>query len=205
MRSVRSSVVFISFALACAVIFGVPLYAQGGAPATSIPVAPSLAYVADISNGVYGYLIKPGGGELMRLPGSPFYAGDPQNIAVDPTNRFLYTADEVEGTFGFSIDQATGRLTQVPGSPVLGYIFPSGLSIHPSGRFLYIGDAGASLIWAYGIDQVSGALTPVPGSPFATGRAPYVSLDPSGRALYVSSVSDSLVSSVYGYLVNAAT
>jgi 6-phosphogluconolactonase (cycloisomerase 2 family) len=55
---------------------------------------------------------------------------NPQNVVVDPSNRFLYVSNQDSGSIGvFFIDQTTGALTPTVGSPFA--VFPSGAGNGP--------------------------------------------------------------------------
>ena len=62
---------------------------------------------------------------------------------------------------------------------------------------------GSSNVSAYTINNTTGALSPVGGSPFPTGFMPIsVTVDPSGRFVYVT---NSGSSSVSAYTINSIT
>lgn len=77
----------------------------------------------------------------------------------------------------------TGELAKVPGSPFACAGNPTGLVMHPGGRFVYT--TNGARLEAFALDPVSGALTPLPGSPFDVGSSPRdLAIDPRGDALY---------------------
>ena len=64
---------------------------------------------------------------------------------------------------------------------------PSGIAIHPSGRFLFVANTASNDVSVYTINRVTGALTPVAGSPFPTAAAPSaIAADPHGRFIYIA-------------------
>ena len=68
-------------------------------------------------------------------------------------------------------------------------------------KFAYVVNGQSHSVSAYTVDAEIGNLTPVPGSPFGTGISPAsVTVDPSGRFVYVANFSGSSVS---GYAVQA--
>jgi 6-phosphogluconolactonase (cycloisomerase 2 family) len=160
------------------------------APARAEPPA-EFAYVTNYSAGtVSAYRVDPQTGALSEVAGSPFLAGPtPNDVVVDPTNRFLYVIHGDATTLsGFALD-AAGALTPLPGSP-----FPavaSGVAdlwsgaVDPSGRFLYATDALTERVRGYVIDPATGALSLMPGSGFALGNnADAMSTHPWGRFAY---------------------
>ena len=74
-----------------------------------------------------------------------------RSIAVDPASKHLYvgmlkpdgsTGGEIQG---FLIGPS-GTLTELPGSPFLLTGFPTGLAIHPNGRFVYAASDSGLLV-----------------------------------------------------------
>ena len=58
---------------------------------------------------------------------------------------------------------------------------PVGLAVHPTGRFLYVVNRGASNVAGFFVDAWSGALTPI-GPPLSLGRQPEaLEFDPAGQ------------------------
>jgi len=124
--------------------------------------------------------------------------GQPFQMAVDPSGKFLYVTNHgdnmVNGQISvFSID-STGALTEIAGSP---FDFqsdnneePNGLAIHPSGKFVYLALTNANAgIDAATINATTGALTLIAGSPFVPGSSltsGYMAMNPSGTTLYVT-------------------
>jgi 6-phosphogluconolactonase (cycloisomerase 2 family) len=124
--------------------------------------------------------------------------GQPFQMAVDPSGKFLYVTDHgdnmVNGQVSvFSID-STGTLTEIAGSP---FDFqsdnneePNGLAIHPNGKFVYLAltNANAGIDTAT-INAATGALTLIPGSPFIPGSSSgsgYMAMNPAGTTMYVT-------------------
>jgi len=127
------------------------------------------------------------------------------NFAVRPDGRFLYVLNvdfnsntPVPATLtAYAIDGTTGALTA---GPVLTWMTSQnngistgsgGMAIDALGRFLYLaseqGDSlqAAATVLPYAIDPNSGALTPIgTGTPVVSG-AGGMTVDPSGRYLYV--------------------
>ena len=178
---------------------------------TATGTPPGFVYVANrLSNSVSGYAIDGATGSLVPIPGSPFAAGlHPVGIAADPSGRFLDVAnmgDPPSSLFGnvsaYTIDPVTGVLTPVVGSPFTTSLFPEGVTVHPSGRFVYVANAGG--VPAFSVDPASGFLTPITGSPFFTsGSGPdNVGIDPSGTFAYVTNLASANVS---GFTIDPAT
>src|SRR6202020_674454 len=76
-----------------------------------------------------------------------------------------------DSVFAFHIDAATGDLTPLASSPFPfpGFPFLGDISIHPSGKFLYLSNQTTAGFEIFGmsIDAATGALTLLPDSPYA--------------------------------------
>ena len=114
-----------------------------------------------------------------------------------------------EGVAVYSVDTNSGHLAEVDGSP---FAVAAGngrsLAVHPSGRFVYVGNSACcstttNVINAFAVDATSGRLTPVAGSPFTAGSQPsFVALDRSGSFLYAANRASEDISA---YRVNEVT
>jgi 6-phosphogluconolactonase (cycloisomerase 2 family) len=153
--------------------------------------AGSFLYVPNFNDGtISGFSVSKTTGALTALAGSPFADGDsgPSAVVVSPNGKFLFVANVSTNSAGsnsvFSISSATGALTAIPGSPFPGAGPGNGVTVDPTGHFLYVASTGIN---AYSINQASGALTAISGSPYTTPAAANgVTLDPTGRFLYAS-------------------
>lgn len=149
------------------------------------------------------YRVNPTTGALQQnghLPTSKF----PAAAAVHPSKRFLLTAVKTGAeVFVHRIDASTGRLTEIPQSPFkAGATSPYSISIHPSGRFVYVAARWGGVV-AFSMDQESGVLTLVPGSPFAAEkRTRSLQVHPSGRFVYATNAHSNSISA---YRVNEKT
>ena len=154
-----------------------------GAPVSSGATSPNGLFFHP--NGNFLYVTNQGGnsvsgfsvasdGTLTAIAGSPFAAGGPSSlngIVVHPNGNFLYVASMggSGGVVGYSIDSTTGALTLIPGSPFSntngGFNNTGdGITIHPNGRWLYMGLVNRRRVAAYDIDSVTGALVGI-GTP----------------------------------------
>ena len=114
-------------------------------------------------------------------------------LAVDPSSMHLYvgmasfsgTGGEIQG---FQIG-ASGALTQLPGSPVLMNSVPSGLVVHPSGKFVYA--ATNSGLVVFNRDPATGVLA-LSGD-FNTPKVK-LALDPSGTFLAATELNTNEIS-----------
>lgn len=129
-------------------------------------------------------------GALTAVTGSPFADGDiePAAAVVSPSGKYLFVANFSTGNAGsisvFSINTTTGALTAVTGSPFTGSGPANGITIDPTGNFLYVAANGVD---AYSVNQTTGTLTVITGAPYTTPAAPFgVTVDPTGKFLYAS-------------------
>jgi 6-phosphogluconolactonase (cycloisomerase 2 family) len=130
------------------------------------------------------YAVDPATG-AVTLPGTSAATGSTNatSIAVDPTGNFAYVTNAPDlvqrgnTVSAYTIDATTGALTPIVGSPFAAGLDPVSVSVDPTGRFVFVVDAGSNTasdgaVSAYSINTTTGALTPVPGSPFAAGQSP---------------------------------
>src|SRR5579862_4394973 len=186
---------------------GFPVTVDSGQGAQGMAVDPAGKFLfvpQHNTNEVAAYTIS--SGQLTPVAGSPFATGGvfPVQAIVDPSGHFLYVANSLDplGTISaFSIDSSTGVLTPILGSPFTTLINggPSGMAVHPNGKFLYVGMVGAAgptnQIVVESIDSATGALLPVSGSPFLTGSEPNgLAIDPAGKFLFSANAGDGTVS-----------
>ena len=200
-------------------------FPAGGFP-VSVTVDPTgqFVYAANVlSNDVSAYRIDQGTGALTPISGSPFPAGlGAWSVAVDPTGQFAYVSNcgqptctdpNSPGTVSaYTIDPNTGALTPVPGSPFPAGARSDGMTVDPTGRFVYVTNRSSNDISAFAIDATTGALTPIAGSPFAAGvGAIWVAVDPTGQFAYVANCGSFCLGgadspgSVSVYVIDSAT
>lgn len=99
----------------------------------------------------------------------------PGFTVTDPWNRFVYVANSgtAQGTISaYSIQPISGTLIPVSGSPFLSGFSPIGLSIDPSGKFLYSSNTEGGTVSGYSIGA-NGFLSPMEGFPVTAGTNPF--------------------------------
>jgi 6-phosphogluconolactonase (cycloisomerase 2 family) len=195
--------------------------ATGLSPTTvSLTADGKFAYVLNLSS-ISAFSVNSSSGALTAIAGSPFavpvVAGGGNNplqtLIFNPNGKSLYIKNDGGTGTGslaaFSIDSATGALSPLSGSP-----FPLGASatgiagLDPAGRFLYVANQGTCTvangcnpstvstgsISAFSLDA-SGVPTALAGLPAVTPPPYQLSVDPSGRFLYQSSIdADEIIS-----------
>jgi 6-phosphogluconolactonase (cycloisomerase 2 family) len=180
------------------------------APAASADTPAEFVYVASsFACVVSAFRIDAGTGALVEVTGSPFSTGgNPEAVAVDPSNRFLYVSNNGADTLSVYAIDAAGGLLAVPGSPFPTTTPPNNtdawsFAVDPTGRFLYATDTIARTVLGYQIDPSTGALSAIAGSPshwgssvgLAAGDGPDgLMVDPSSRFLYAANANSSNVS-----------
>jgi 6-phosphogluconolactonase len=164
-------------------------YFTGLSP-VSIEIDPTGQYVYTAnsgSNNVSGFAIG-ASGTLTEIPGSPFSAGSqPQFVAIDPNGDFVYVTNSGDNTVSaFALNAGTGALVPVVGSPFATGNSPRSIAIDPVGHFLYVANFLSSNISAFSTSVSTGVLTPLPGSPFASAGGSSISIEKSGKYLYLA-------------------
>lgn len=127
----------------------------------------------------------------------PDTTGQFPNDMTIVNGKFVYLAMNDTGAVeGFSIDPGTGALTPIPGSPFTPTAAEADNAVaDPQGRFLFVSGAFSTFISVFQIDATTGALTEAPGSPFSSfnlGFANSLTVDGSGKFLYVGQVFDTI-------------
>jgi 6-phosphogluconolactonase len=171
---------------------GAPLPA--GVFPRAFAVAPSGPFVyaaTAFPNGVLAFSADPDDGSLSALPGSPFAVSGEGSacLATDGLGRFLYVGNNLGDIAAYRIG-SSGQLSAVPGQPfpAIGVVGKDCFASDPAGSFLYVATSAiTAALSVYRIDPATGALGHVPGSPFpAEPGGNVVSVDPSGRFVYVA-------------------
>lgn len=148
------------------------------------------------------YRVDPATGLLQHNGHVPAFKF-PVALQVTPSKRFVIAAIKTTNLVAvYRIDQASGVLKEIPGSPFKvvdansdqHVSSPYSVSIHPSGRFVYIAARWGGVV-GFVMDKQSGVLTLMKGSPFIAGeRTRSVKVHPSGRFLYASNAYSNNVS-----------
>jgi len=189
-------------------------YNTGGSEAVAVAtnLQGTLIYSANLwTSNIGGFTVDPGTGALTSIPESPFGGSNPFGIAVDPSGRYFYAADYYSGLRVYSIDSSTGALTEIQGSPFSTEWGPIALSIDPAGRLLYVLNSSSASISGYSLESATGVPTPIQSSPFvattATGYPHFMTIDGTGRYLYVAVCTDFRGDSyaLLGYAIDSKT
>jgi 6-phosphogluconolactonase (cycloisomerase 2 family) len=180
------------------------------------PVYPLLWAPIAYDSVIRGYGIG-GGGALAAVAGSPFAFGtvgtnQPWGVAITPTGGKMYVTDDLQefGDLGTVTAYSYGANgTLVKGNSYGVGLYPQGVTIDPTGRFLYVTNSGDGTVSAFTI-AADGTLTTITG-PFVstTGNnvpSQYtptaIQVDPSGQFLYVANGDDGTIT---GFRINQST
>ena len=192
-------------------------FAAGSSPsAVAADLSNKFLYVANkLSNNVSAFTVDAKTGALTEITGSPFAVGSaPVALSVDPLGKFVYVVNQNSNSLSvFALDSSSGALTPASGSPFPTAVNPNSVAVDPLGRFVYVPnfvvpqaygslDSNAS---AYSVDRTGDTLHTVPGSPFFVNAPVFATVDPSGKFLYVSVDSGSILFGINGYSIDGTT
>jgi 6-phosphogluconolactonase (cycloisomerase 2 family) len=147
-------------AVAPSALFGLP-FAGTPAPLDIKLDSASHLYVDDFVGGsIASFTITNATTGALSLNNSLATGVNPEQIAVDPTSRFVFVANNTGGGAG-SISAYTvagGVLTAVTGSPFSANVGagPVGVAEDPTGNFLYVSNGASTTIGAFTITQSGG-------------------------------------------------
>ena len=208
----RRSLHLLSFAL----LFASIGCGGGSAPKTTVPPVasctpsskPAFAYTLEGALQAWGdgaistYTVDSCTGALTPSAPAPVATGsDPEDMAVDPSGRFVYVANLVSNASDlatismYTIDSSTGVLTPTNPPTVPTGFLPQGIAIDPLGRFVYTANSDDNTVSMFTINQGTGVLTPTSPPSVAAGWSPDgLTVDPSGRFAYAANQDDDTVS-----------
>jgi DNA-binding beta-propeller fold protein YncE len=184
------------------------------------PVNPLLYGANNFDSTLFGYAVG-GGGLLTAVPNSPLAfqggtgASAPWGLVIYPTGGLMYVTDQrpmaATGTVTAFRYGANGNLVEEGVSYPVGNL-PEGVTIDPTGSFLYVSNSGDGTVSGFTINPDT-TLTPIAGSPFVStvpgpNTPPFtpttVQVDPSGQFAYVAN-GDAVPGTVTVFRINLAT
>jgi 6-phosphogluconolactonase (cycloisomerase 2 family) len=142
--------------------------------------------------------VNPTTGVLTLVPDSPFFlpaGGHVTAMRVTPDGKYLYVACWYDhpGLYAFAIG-SNGTLTPLPNTPFAG-LRPVNVEIDCRNRFVFAPANAYETIVNVSTIGAGGVLTPISSSPVTvhpTSRGEGISLDPSGKFLFVSNFADAV-------------
>ncbi|MBL8018370.1 MAG: beta-propeller fold lactonase family protein [Leptospirales bacterium] len=179
--------------------------------APKLPVTGASTITTDV-NGKYAYIqntnttitqmkITQGSGELVDLGSQAIAATTLSGVSYDALQRFVFVSSS--GGAGTIVTMrpslSTGLLTPIQSfNPALICTNTKGVAPHPSGKFLYCGNA--TTIGSLVIDGNTGALSSGPSTPGVTGSIYDITFDSTGNFLFLISSTNA-----ESYAVNQTT
>lgn len=140
----------------------------------------------------------PSSGASFSDPNSTFNRG----FIFHPTLPMLYGAANNNTVTQYSINLSTGLPSGATNLALAGST-PTGIGIHPTGKFVYVSSSGVNAIYTVSLDQTTGALTGTPTQVFAGGSTPQMPVvDPAGKFLYSANNGSNTLSY---YSINSST
>ena len=171
----------------------------GTAPVSvAVDASGRYAYVANsgTDNSVSQFTIQSDGKLAPMTPATVAAGTDPVAVAVDPSGRYVYTANSGSNDVSaYTIGNGTGALVQINcgggagcnGANFLAGTVPAAVTIHPSGRYVYVANSGTDNSVSQFTVQSDGKLAPVtPASVLAQTAPVSVAIDPAGKYAYVA-------------------
>jgi 6-phosphogluconolactonase (cycloisomerase 2 family) len=162
---------------------GSPFAAQAAGPFGSEfrPTDPSQLFVsnahAGAGNGSVSAFSDGVLGALSPIGASPYADNQtaPCWVTISSDGRYLFTSNTMSGSISRYAIAGDGTMTLLGSTPLNGAAtaHPTELRLDPSGRYLYVVEAGANAVGTLAVD--GGALTELAQSPFAlpAGAAPF--------------------------------
>lgn len=138
------------------------------------------------------YYLDPQTGRPKAVKGSPIQTGrGPTSVTLDRAARFAYVLNaDANNVSVFRHFSGTAPLlleSRKYGSPFATGEKPAALTVEPTGRFVYVANAGSNNVSAYLINHQTGGLSDLPGSPFVAGQRPAsIVSHPNGQWLFVA-------------------
>jgi 6-phosphogluconolactonase (cycloisomerase 2 family) len=125
--------------------------------------------------------------------------GDAGPMTIDPTGKYAYMVNQNQGTASQYMIGVTGALTPMSPATVAtglgtGLSLPQSITVHPTGKYLYVANWGDSTVSQYTISQ-DGTLMPMSPATVSAGSGPSsITIDPKGKYLYVANCCNTAIS-----------
>lgn len=158
------------------------------------------------------FVIDQNSGLLTEVKPPVASTGAPSSIVAHPSGKFVYATNTGNANLGangpslatFSIDPTTGALTLTNTTPLPAGSGPTGLTLDPVGKILFIAHPGANNISVYSLDPTTGTPTAISGSPFAAAGGPNkLIVHPNGKLLFAAANATAQVA-VFNVAANGA-
>ena len=181
---------------------GSPLALYTGKASTATVVQPTAMLITPNNSYVYVSLQALGvqvltlgtGGALSTgsaatfLPPLTNSTGD-YGLASDPNSKFLFVAEYNSGLRVLSIG-ANGTLNEISGSPYATGTGPTGVTLDPTGSYVYVANKGSNNISAFTLTAASGKLAVISGSPFSSGGTAPIAMVNDNQKKYLAVINN---------------
>ncbi len=132
-----------------------------------------------------------------------------EQMVTDPLGRFAYVANPVSNASDqatismYTINPSAGVLIPTTPATVPTGFYPQGITIDPSGKFVYTANSDDNSISMFTINQTTGVLTPTKPPSVSTlaqvstgtySSPAFLTVHPTGRFLYASNEDDDTIS-----------
>ena len=145
--------------------------------------------VVDPTPKAYVFSINTTNGTLTSAGSVPLGTGSPNHMTITPDNTLVYVSLGTGGVAILTFNSTTGVLTnnnQIL-APKQNLNAAQGLTVDPTGTYLFVAETGTSIVRVLSITASTGALKELTGSPYTTGTGPTgVLIDSTGSYLYVT-------------------
>ena len=141
------------------------------------------------------YYLEPQSGIPKEVRGSPVPTGNgPVSVTIDPGARYSFVVNKQSESISVYrfLSSVTPLIFEARkyGSPFKTGKEPVDLLVEPTGRFVYVANAGSNTVSAFELHRKTGALSAIQGSPYSSGKKPVaLAIHPDGRNLYVANES----------------
>lgn len=157
---------------------------------SATPAAPTYLYTVNLNgSNISAFAMDSATGSLAPLSGQPFGAPQYASSLAMAGGKFAYAVSPSNQLMAYAV--ASGTLSAMPGYPVLNGEGSSWVTADPTGRYIYIANAGSAQISAYRIDS-SGNPNHI-GDYYSGNNPQFVAVDPKGRFVYVANYGENTV------------
>jgi len=115
-------------------------------------------------------------------------------LASDPNSKFLFVAEINTGLRVLSIG-TNGTLNEISGSPYATGTGPTGVTLDPTGSYVYVANKGSNNISAFTLTAASGKLAVISGSPFSSGGTAPIAMVNDNQKKYLAVINSTATGS----------
>jgi 6-phosphogluconolactonase len=183
---------------------GSPLALYTGNASTATVVQPTAMLITPNNSYVYvslqqlgvqvltlgtGGALSTGSGPTFLPPRSTSSSPADYGLASDPNSKFLFVAEINTGLRVLSIG-TNGTLNEISGSPYATGTGPTGVTLDPTGSYVYVANKGSNNISAFTLTATSGALAAIAGSPFSSGGQQPIAMVNDNQKKYLAVINN---------------